>query len=66
MAEEIPMGQVTPEEKEDGEQKSPSTLVKRDLLPKQRAQKQRALKGRVPKQKQRERANQRQSQRPTL
>ena len=62
--EEIPMGQVTPEEKEEVEQKSP--LWRRNLLPKQRAQKQRALKERAPKQKQKERANQSQRQRPTL
>ena len=69
--EEIPMGTVTPEEKDDGGVEDPSTPVKKrpaskaktpkSKSPKAKSQKQRPLKGRSPKQKERTSQSQRQA-----
>ena len=49
--EEIPMGQVTPEEKEEVEQKSPSTPVKKKPAAKAKSPKAKSSKGKSPKAK---------------
>ena len=49
--EEIPMGQVTPEEKEEVEQKTPSTPVKKKPAAKAKSPKAKSPKGKSPKAK---------------